>query len=275
MRSVCQPVALAFVLMVLPIWSSCGDDGFSIPTPPDMGPILQQFSAPSAPLTEGTVPAILNSLDDVMGVVEGTDVSGFLLETVGGMFEQGSAEVGSGSGSQETGMEALEVGGTSLDAAGKVELVRICPGHGVGGVVDKANGKVTLTVVVTDQGLEPVVWGDAESCRYSHQGVDVVIDGEVQVYLGDAVSQWDSIAVDAPLINFTGSVVWGDSVLDGSLAVRLAEPGFQINLDTPDGNVLFYYASEILYGFVASNGKWDCDFEEGQCTDGSSVISLL
>ena len=62
MRSVCHPVVFAFLFTTLPLLSSCGDDGFSIPTPPDMGTIIQQFQAPSVPLTKGTVPAILKRI---------------------------------------------------------------------------------------------------------------------------------------------------------------------------------------------------------------------
>ncbi len=158
---------------------------------------------------------------------------------------------------------------TFIDGDVFLEVSRICRGvDGEETPNEAKNGSIDLTVVMSETGVEPVIWGTAKSCLYEQDGIEALINGEVRIYIGDAISIYSGLG-GALVIEVIGeldiSYGKGDFSFDERVDLRWVTDTNVIEQrlfigDEADGQWLMYYVDGNTgdYGFRAANGTFLC-----------------
>ena len=184
-----------------------------------------------------------------------------------------------------------------MEGVGFFRITRICNGWGEKPVPDKgANGVVQVTAVFSDEGFDPVVWGEFADCRHRTASAEAppgvepseagdgaparlhLLDGEISIHTGDLLTGVAYPAMDY-VIEFDGAIDSDGELFDGNLGLRFVDGGrVEVNLDVEQGNLVYFTtqaASEpATQGFRAANGEWICNFEVRQCVseeDGTTI----
>lgn len=152
-----------------------------------------------------------------------------------------------------------------------VRLRRICRGwEGDGAPPDEArNGSLTLTAVVEDGRLHPVLWGPAERCRTQVPLVgerdlrwNAYLDGDLWVRtigeLPEDVTEADFV------LGFRGTVGGERLQRTVDFDLRFSYPQVELRIPVADGSVI---ASGGLLGvgLRASNGLFACSADPPEC----------
>ena len=289
---------IVFVLTTLTLLA-CGpkESELEIPAEPEMGDILRDYTSATAAMNSETIGAIVEAyrnLENYRSLICGSEACSdglfcFLCpglsdldalwaastgkETESTKNEQGSKEdpIKVDSFGSQTG--AMTVGGVDFSGDGYFRASRPCSGG--------PDSYMNLTTLVDEYGIRPVVWGEMVDCDLEIDGIQGRMTAEFRISLGGD-PEVPSIAPDS-LDSIETLVLWinGDFVTkDGTYGITLdiktdsSEGELQLRVPVESKHVLFYFKSQLQYGFDAVNGRWSCDFPEGFpeiITDGKRV----
>lgn len=261
-----------------------------VPTPPNMDPLLQSYSLPSAPFSQETLEELLTQaqttfqkfesfggLAPITEALFGTDESSESALQALGLAphpELAHFALSTATNSAETTLFPVDVGGQQVEGDGYLEIERTCAGWSATPTPDReTNGSVKLTLVFRDTGIEAVVWGKAHNCKYLVGGKQLELNGEVNIHTGSVLqSFWspNGTGQETPalelLVDFKGTMLVDNAPAASNFDFRLlvSVQRLEFNLNTPQGNLLFFLQQD-QQGFVAANGTWACNFDTRTC----------
>lgn len=251
--------------------SACADQTQDVPEPPDMTLLMERYAAPSAPLTAGLAGDLLSQAAQRMGFLDQADYLAPFFSTMEALGEEGETSRAALNASEEPvemSRFPTELEGTTLEAGAWFRVTRICGGWEGENTPNPDDGYVELLAVADGEGFHPVLWGSLHDCRYEVNGTRLLLNGEVCVYTGTLLTQ----GLDSPsdvLVDFVGTL--STEGVDTSFAVDFSvstDGTFSLSLDAVDGNVIFFMRNG-LQGFLATNGRWTCDFQQLNCSNES------
>lgn len=244
------------------------------PTPPDMSSVVASYEAPDGIFDQTSARAALDAYAARLASVEDLGLHQEVIDSLDQALDEALASAKSTTSRQgELGTSAQAL---SLDANGTLSIRRICGGWGPAPVPDEANGSLSLRVNFSETGLDPVIWGEADACKYLVGGIaQISIDegsgrtpGDVRAWLGRS-STFESFG-NEPIIF--------DVDLDTTVEGVAAPVVFNFRVDVQAQSLAF--AVDALPGkvvvsvgdlsgtlsVVAQNGSFDCDLALAQCT---------
>lgn len=235
---------LTWMVAAVALCLGCAED-IVRPEPPDLSGLVQQYQQPSGTVTAQTARQVIDQAATELGLVDNIDGLIDLVEAI-------IAGPGAAAQSSEDGLmverNGLTVGQTDVSADGWLVYHRICPTASGTGV----RGRLRMTMLANLEGIEPVVWGRADDCRFDGS----TIDGGIALHL-DFVEG----GIGGVIVRIDGRVKLGDTLLDGRFTVAWSEAavvthvdlqalgGFLVGVD-PATNQL------LIQGI---NGRFRCD----------------
>jgi hypothetical protein len=162
---------------------------------------------------------------------------------------------------------------------------------------DPANGAITLFLTLDAGGIGPVVWGEADACKFpvvtETDRFEASYDGGIAVHLGDAVSTSQNL-YELPITYFiTGTIGFEGAELGVDVSFRVA-PSFdemsgdvgldrlEIQVKVPDnlvqvpGNteyfVYFFDVATLAQGIRDATGTFGCSLENRNCSTESGTL---
>jgi hypothetical protein len=251
----CAPLALLALI-------GCTQDAIvEQPTPPDMSALLGSYRAPSATFDRDVAQQALDLALEQFGLVADSAVFDTLLGTVNDGL---AAEEGE---EQAQGL-AVQRQGLALEGEGFLRIKRVCPGWGDEGVNEARDGKLDLTMNFSDAGIAPVIWGGAQGCRYGAAEQQALLDGDLQIHLGEDVGL-DQIGTLPILVRVGRLQLPGKDIDFSGLDFRVlpAEALIEVKVNMDNGHLLVAFGAETGLVVRASNGNFTCDLEARACVD--------
>jgi hypothetical protein len=238
--------------------SGCSEARVDKPPAPEMTELIAAYTAPDAEFDSAAASDISLAIALIDELLARTDLREQLVDVLAEVLRQATDLSGG-----EDGAAVV-----SFDAGGYIRFTRICAGWALPARPDRSvNGALQLTATFSEAGLDPIVWGSAEACRYRVGDGQIELDqvatsaAAVSVYWGSAPSEQDvserTLLVDldleatidaerAPLdIDFR-------SLVDGTLEYRIPRP---------DGSLIARVGSGDGVTLRAANGSFECDAE--------------
>lgn len=267
---------------------ACHDDeGIDKPVPPrDLAALALAYDQPSLDFTAETAPRVVSGVLDMLdttGVLCGWDQPSDLACMDGvddancsscagldAMFDALLATA-SDDGTSGSALTRVDKQAFSIEGEGFLKVRRICDGLDQTPVPDlNNNGTIRLTAGFTERGLDPIVWGDFNTCRLQISGQAALIHGPVVVRLGgDSVPFSDLGNVDV-LAELEAAPVQVDSMMPISqtLDLRYVQSKSRLEILIPvDDDHLIFFREPTRIGLRAANGDWTCDLGRAQCTN--------
>ncbi len=255
------------------------------PVAPDMSELAAAYEAPTAALTPETAAAVFDAVNELVARLGVLGLEEQLIDTIGTTIDEqlaqtaNTAETSSALGLEDgERLERLEQRATKGDAY--LLARRICGGFGPKPLPDPMNGAITLTLGVSGERLDPVLWGKFEACQYRLGASTVLLTGEGEepgsysVWVGNDLSLKDfklsTILLQLSLwteVNGEGELL----ELDFRLNVETLELDFRIPLEA---GYVIAKASSTLIGISATNGEFGCDAAARACTAGDQRIEF-
>jgi hypothetical protein len=158
------------------------------------------------------------------------------------------------------------------DPNGALQAVFICEGWDESQTnLDPANGVITLWFTLGTGGIGPVVWGEADACKFpavtETDRFEASYDGGLAVHLGDAVSTSQNL-YELPITYF--------------MAGTIGFEGAEILVEVPDnlvqvpGNteyfVYFFEVAALAQGIRDATGTFGCSLENRNCSTESGTL---
>jgi hypothetical protein len=238
--------------------SGCSEPRVDKPPAPEMTALIATYAAPDAefePDAASDISLTIAAMDELLARI---DLREQLVEVLAEVLRQATALSGGGEG-------AVDI---SLEAGGYMRFTRICSGWTLPARPDRSvNGALLLTATFSEAGLDPIVWGSAEACRYRVGDAQIELDqvaasaAAVSVHWGSAPPEQDvsqrALLVDLDLeatIDAERSALDIDfrSLVDGTLEYRIPRP---------DGSLIARVGGPDGVTLRAANGSFDCDAE--------------
>jgi hypothetical protein len=181
---------------------------------------------------------------------------------------------------------------------GALQAVFICEGWDESQTdLDPANGVITLWFTLGTGGIGPVVWGEADACKFpavtETDRFEASYDGGIAVHLGDAVSTSQNL-YELPITYFiAGTIGFEGAELGVDVSFRVAlsfdEPSgdvgpdrLEILVEVPDnlvqvpGNteyfVYFFEVAALAQGIRDATGTFGCSLENRNCSTESGTL---
>jgi hypothetical protein len=252
------------------------------PEPPDMAPLVDAYANPTAELDQTVADELATDLRarvDLAGALD--NLSSLIDEVLAPSLEQEEESRGGVAPRGEPGNSSVV-----LEGDGFARIEHVCGGWDAAPTVDEdENGRLALTATFTEGGLDPVIWGEAERCKRLFASHQVLVDGAVNLWIGENLSV-DGFGDSAILFQLVAALEvdgepWASSDFDIEVCPTGAadcEPGsIAINIAAGGGHLVFYLAPDrATGGFRAANGNWPCSFEgsDAVCTSGDESVSL-
>jgi len=246
------------------------------PVPPDMSALARSYEAPDGILSQDTVTEVYDAGYAILDTVRELGIDETLIDTVLEALEAKENGETTTNGALGTQRQALTEG------EGYLLATRICNGWGAEAVPDAANGAIRLTLGFTEAGVDPVVWGEVESCQYLVAEKQVLLRGlagaeagAAKVYFGGPVP-FDAVAETRALFDFdiAGEVDGMEVAADFDFRVDTAAQTFEVRVATSSGDVIAILSGETFTGVRAANGDFGCDETTRSCTAGSETIDF-
>ncbi|MEL6180781.1 MAG: hypothetical protein AAFS10_17600, partial [Myxococcota bacterium] len=238
------------------------------PDAPDMSAILQAYETPTADLNSENMATLVTSLVQTLELIEGT--GGFLF-----LFDVLDA-LNSDAETTESGLE-LRRQAITVSGDGFARITRVCNGWVGADSPDPDDGSIDITVGFTESRLDPVVWGRFEGCRYRLENNNLLVEGDVRLWLGDNIqfSDLGQLGQSPFLMAVEGTIMLEDALTLDVLDFRVTPNTnlFEIRLPVDDQHVIFFQEGEEVK-FRAANGIWTCDFEAFTCINDNSNASF-
>jgi hypothetical protein len=293
---------LAFCAAWFGVVALAGCSGFSLPNPPDMSALVEQYTHPDGYLDRDTVEEITRKIVERIQQSQGgapIALSDELINSLGKLGNRPPATtgngIGAGSGDSMTtdtvdaGAGTQSVLGNKINVGAVVKVHHICGGW-YNRIDEDQNGSADLTVTFDQGGLIPTVWGELTHCRFLNLGSQVELDGEVNLRLGtdEARIGLKALKTIGYLVQFDGSASTTRSgkqiSADGTASFRVFPTGVvQMNVNLSNGtNVLGVFDQGVLTtqvnqgtmlaaGIQGSDTSWACQFSAatltGMCTN--------
>ena len=241
----------------------CGTPHIDKPSAPDMAPLIAAYEAPDAAFDAGAAGEIALAIALIDELLARTALREQLVDVLADILSQASD------------LSDLEGSGVdfTFEADGYMRITRVCAGWARPARPDRdANGALLVTATFSQSGLDPLLWGAAEACRYSVGETQIELDrvgasaDAVRVYWGDAPSNRAlnerTLLVDLNL----AATVDGErlpldldfrSLVDGTLEYRIPRQ---------DGSLIARVGAGDTVTLRARNGTFDCD-RELRCGD--------
>jgi hypothetical protein len=236
----------------------CGTPRIDKPPAPDMAPLIAAYDAPDAAFDASVADEIALAIALIDELLARTALREQLVDVLADILSQAS--------------ELSDFEGSGIDltfeAGGYMRITRVCAGWARPARPDRdANGALLVTATFSQSGLDPLVWGAAEACRYSVGETQIELDRvgtsaeAVRVYWGDAPSNLAlrdrTLLVDLNLAaTIDGERLPLDldfrSHVDGTLEYRIPRP---------DGSLVARVGAGDTVTLRARNGTFDCDAE--------------
>ncbi|MBI5535918.1 MAG: hypothetical protein HY898_24575 [Deltaproteobacteria bacterium] len=260
MRSV-----LSLPLVALAALSACNEKmPEEKPTPPDMSALVGAYAQPSINLDQSNIAAIAQSESTIGAMV---DKARALEPLIRSALEQSAKEATKPQSSDDSDPSMQT---QALTGEGFMLVHRICPGWVEGAPADEANGAMDFTVGFTEKGIDPVVWGSLTACKVGIQGTGSELAGDLRIHLGDNGAAFDAIASTVLLFEFKMEMKTGDKV-DALAADFRLDPSGGIEYRVFAGDPFALYFDDLKQrGYLAANGKFICDFDKKQCSNGTA-----
>jgi hypothetical protein len=290
---------LAFLLS-----AGCTEDEVDKPTPPDLSDQTAGYFAPGGELTDDNADDVVLALESKLTAggalcgwtgaedllcagmkdcpLHGCAGVSFIFEAVDALgFEVPSGDAGMVDAGTPSDDGSFALGGIELQGEGFARLHRICPGDVVAPEPDEdLNGAIDLVLGFTDDGLDPVVWGNFAQCRFAvpspigKKDLELVLDGNIALVLDDG--PWLPRDGIHPVFVIDGSgTVGGDPTsVRVDFQLDLADAELRTNVVLADGSTFLFFVSTSRAGFRAGGVEWICDFGGRTCTDGTRTVSF-
>ncbi len=246
------------------------------PTPPDMTSLAAVYDAPTGIFSQETAGEAYDAARAIFDSVEALGIDQTLIDTVLEAVEAQQNGETTTKGAIGTQRQALTEG------EGYMLATRICNGWGPEPVPDAANGAIRLTVGFTEAGIDPVVWGEVETCQYLVaetqvllRGLDGADTGAARVYFGQPVP-FDAVAEARALFDFdvAGEVDGSEIAANFDFRIDVAGQIFEVRIGTSSGDLIAMVTGEAFTGVRAANGDFGCDEQARSCTLGSETITF-
>lgn len=256
------------------------------PPAPDMSELIAAYEAPTAELDPETAADVLETVNALVQQLGDLGLTEQLLDTIDTTIDEqlertGTTEESSSALAVEQGERLERLQQRAIKGGAYLVATRICGGFGAEPVPDPLNGKLTLTVGLSGDALDPVMWGQFAACKYRFAESEVELTGENEgepgrysIYVGDTLKLED-FALSTILMQLS---VWAE--LNGS--GQLLEADFRINVESlaldvripVEGGHVIAHADSTLVGVSATNGEFECDAEARTCSAGDQTIEL-
>lgn len=270
--------------------ASCQNDapirGVDKPTAPVVQGTLDAYNAPTAMLgidvlaqtfaQAATRVAAVDALGVEQAVIHGVSVGLSELET---NSTQAALTASAPSMPPASNGVAAHAQALMVQGDGYLLVDRICDGWGPTPVPSLENGRMQLVVGFTEVGVDPVVWGTLQSCKYKIGERLVLLEGsspdpsqgDVRVFIGNNVQIATFGTFPDPLLVDLSARAF----VDGNEVVGLFS--FRIDIVTRAVEMLIPLAmGHVIVGFDparssiatvrALNGVFNCDLDQRRCT---------
>jgi hypothetical protein len=226
-----------------------------------MGELVQSYEVPSAPFDPAEADELRGALAVFDALLERTAIATYVFDVLESVVNETEA-----TGSEdEAGDDDVDL---TLEADGYLRVKRICDGWVAPAVPDvEANGQLDLTTTFTENGLDPVIWGNAASCRYLAGETRLELRQTagspygISVYWGQGV-EIDSLA-ETPLLfalNLTG--VLGGEELALEIDFRtVTGREIEYRIERGGGSLVASIAADGTVTLRAENGRFECPDE--------------
>jgi hypothetical protein len=256
------------------------------PVAPDMSELIAAYEAPTAALDPETAAQVLTTVDDLLAQLADLGLTDQLLGTINTTIDEQieqtsmTAETSSALG-VERGARLEKLVQRAVRGDAYLVATRICGGFADEAVPDPLNGKITLTVGLSGDVLDAVMWGKFDACKYRLSGQDVQLTGEqpgepgsYSVYVGERLTLKE-FALSTVLMQLS---LWAE--LNGT--GQLIEFDFRVNVETlaldfrieVEGGYVIAHADTTLVGVTATNGEFGCDAQAHTCSAGDETIAF-
>jgi hypothetical protein len=274
--------------MVLGMTCACGAEPEPVKKPqaPDMSELVAAYEAPTAELNRETAAQVLESVDALLAQLDSLGLQEQLLGTIDTTIDEqieqneASGETSSALGVEQGGpLGKLQQRAVKGDAY--LTVTRICGGFGPEPVPDPMNGKITLTVGLTDDVLDSVMWGSFDACKYALAGAEIELSGiepgkpgSYSVYVGNELRLRD-FALSQVLfqVSLLGSLDGNEQPLEADFRVDVESLALDLRIPVEGGYVLAH-ADSALVGVSATNGDFECDAMARTCSAGDEQIEF-
>ncbi len=170
---------------------------------------------------------------------------------------------------------------TDAEGTGYMLATRICAGWTPGTVNEKQNGRLELIVPFSKGAYDPVMWGQAISCRYLSpeevllRGPSGRPAGDVMLDFGEAVPFVD-VARHRVLVDLdTGAQVDGKAAAaDLDFRYDPASATLELRVPGTDGDVIVITQNGALRGVRADNGDFTCNEASRSCAAGAETVAF-
>lgn len=253
--------------------AACGSKRKAVdrPTPPDMAPVVQTFEAPDGVFDKTRSKAILDGYAAEAARVTELGLHQNIMISVRVALDHALAESSETQSSGELGVSRQQL---SLEANGTIGIKRICNGWAAQPTPDPDNGFLTAHVNFSERGLDPVVWADAENCRYLTTGDSrVLVDdgsgrkGDVRMWLGRSAT-FESFGQDPVIFDLDLSAEVEGVAATAAFSFRLdpTKSSIAVSVAAKPGNVVVSSNATSLFEVFAANGTFECDLTAQTCT---------
>ena len=253
---------------------SCADPvAVEKPAAPDMSSTIRAFESPDAPLNRGTLTEALEDFSAQLDILGALGVEELVIDLIALSLDADEASAEQGLRTTRQGLE--------LSGEGFLRINRICPGHEGSDVPDAANGVMDFVVPFTDQGLDPVLWGNFTGCKYLSGEQSVVLSkgtgakiGDIRLFVGESL-QFGSFGQSDIIFELDVQFsLEGQPSQSSTIEFKLLlDGGLEIRLPVDEGDLVASLTGDVL-GFRAGNGVWACRLGEKVCEETTSGDSF-
>jgi hypothetical protein len=256
------------------------------PPAPDMSELVAAYEAPTAELTADTAAPVFDAVTTLVERLAELGLEEQLIDTINTTIEQQLNQVDGETGKTSSGLgvEAGQPLGKLQQPVAKGDAyllaTRICGGFSETPMPDPENGSITLTLGVSGDFVDPVLWGKFNACKYQLAGNNVLLTGRdgqpgsYSIYAGENLKLTD-FSLSTLLLQLSLWIELNDVgepfEFDFMLNVETLEIATRIQLE--EGYVIAR-AGTTLVGVSATNGEFTCDAAARVCESGDESIEF-
>ncbi len=256
------------------------------PAAPDMSELVAAYEAPTAELNADTAAPVFDAVTSLVERLAELGLEEQLIDTINTTIDEQLAQVdgATGTSSSALGVEDGQRLGKLQQPVSKGDAyllaTRICGGFSEEPLPDPDNGSITLTLGVSGDFMDSVLWGKFNACKYQLAGNTILLTGQdgqpgsYSIYVGEDLKLTD-FALSSILLQLS---VWTEVNDVG----ELFEFDFMLNIETleiatriqlEEGYVIAR-AGTSLVGVSATNGEFGCDAAARFCEAGDQRIEF-
>jgi hypothetical protein len=256
------------------------------PPAPDMSELVAAYQAPTAELTPETATSVFDSVTVLVDRLTELGLEEQLIDTINTTIEEqlaqveGATEMSSSALGVESGQQLGKLQQRASKGDAYLLATRICGGYGEEPMPLPENGSITLTLGVSGDFLDPVLWGKFNACKYQLAGNTILLTGQdgqpgsYSIHAGEELKLTD-FALSTILMQLS---LWAEVNDVG----ELFEFDFMLNVETLEiatriqleNGYVIARASTSLVGVSATNGEFGCDAAARFCEAGDQRIEF-